>query len=317
MIILKKAMGGIWYIIWKEYGGTGMTLNQIYYFQIVAKYENYRRAAEELYLSQPSLSRSIAALEEEFGILLFEKTGRGVHLTKAGKLFLEYAERIVRECEIAKTKMQELASDGGKIDIGYVFPLAGRYIPHHVRNFLNKEENRSVTFNFYQNYTREITQKVLSGELDVGFGGYTENEELEFFQIMEEEMILITPKGHELEGQQTVSIQELSKYPVIGYDRESYLGNFTKKLYKRLSMRPNIVVECPDEHSIAALVSEDFGIAMVPRIFEMDEQRINIHKFHDIAMVNRTYMFWVKERYQMPVLERFLSYIMDEVAAED
>ena len=60
-----------------------MTLNQLYYFQTVARYENYRKAAEDLYISQPSLSRSIAALENELGVLLFEKNGRGVHLTKS------------------------------------------------------------------------------------------------------------------------------------------------------------------------------------------------------------------------------------------
>lgn len=294
-----------------------MTLNQIYYFQTVAKYENFRKAAEELYLSQPSLSRSIASLEEEFGVLLFEKNGRGVNLTKAGRLFLEYAERIVKECEIAKTKMTELASDGGKIDIGYVFPLASRYIPYHVRNFLNQEGNKAVTFNFFQNHTKAITKKVLSGELDVGFGGYTENDDLEFFPILEEELILITPKGHVLEGQEEVSIQELSNYPVIGYDKESFLGNYTKKLYQQLSLQPNIVVECPDEHSIASLVSEDFGIALVPRILEMDEHRVNIHKFHDISLKNQTFMFWMKDHYQIPVVERFIQYIKDKTDTED
>ena len=64
-----------------------MTLNQILYFQKVARLENYHQAAEELYISQPSLSRSMAALESELGVALFEKKGRGVTLTKAGKLF--------------------------------------------------------------------------------------------------------------------------------------------------------------------------------------------------------------------------------------
>lgn len=292
--------------------GNIMTFNQISYFRTVAKYENYRKAAEELYLSQPSLSRSIAALEEEFGILLFEKNGRGVHLTKAGRLFLEYADRIVKECEIAKIKMSEMAGDGGKIDIGYVFPLASHYIPHHVRKFLKKEENKSVTFNFFQNHTKAIAKKVLSGELDVGFGGYIEEEGLEFFPILTEEMVLITPKGHKLETCSSVSIQEIKNYPVIGYDHESWLGIYTKKLYKRLSFQPNIVVECPDEHSIMAMVSEDFGIALVPKIAEIDERRVNVHKFNDIELVNRTFMFWVKEHYQIPVVERFIKYMKQE-----
>ena len=286
-----------------------MTLNQIYYFQTVARYENYRKAAEELYISQPSLSRSIASLESELGILLFEKNGRGVNLTKGGKLFLEYADRIIDECEIAKNKMKEMASDGGKIDIGYVFPLASHYIPHNVRDFLNKKENKNVTFNFFQNHTSAIAKKVRSGELDVGFGGYIDKEEFEFFPVLSEEMVLITPKGHELESHKKVSIQELRNYPVIGYDRESWLGNYTKQLYRRLAFQPNIVVECPDEHSIVALVSEDFGIALVPAIEEINENRVNIHRFDDIELMHHTFMFWMRDRYQLPAVERFIEYM--------
>lgn len=136
-----------------------MTLNQILYFQKVARLENYHQAAEELYISQPSLSRSMAALESELGVALFEKKGRGVTLTKAGKLFLEHADRIAGDCDVAVGKMQELSSDGGKIDIGYIFPLAGHYIPHKVRKFLNQEENKNVVFNFWQNHTPAIARR--------------------------------------------------------------------------------------------------------------------------------------------------------------
>ena len=292
-----------------------MTLNQIYYFQTVARYENYRKAAEELYISQPSLSRSIASLESELGVLLFEKNGRGVNLTKGGKLFLEYADRIIDECEIAKNKMKEMASDGGKIDIGYVFPLASHYIPHNVRDFLNKKENKNVTFNFFQNHTSAIAKKVRSGELDVGFGGYIDKEEFEFFPVLSEEMVLITPKGHELESYKKVSIQELRNYPVIGYDRESWLGNYTKQLYRRLAFQPNIVVECPDEHSIVALVSEDFGVALVPAIEEINENRVNIHRFDDIELMHHTFMFWMRDRYQLPAVERFIKYMKQKASS--
>ena len=292
-----------------------MTLNQIYYFQTVARYENYRKAAEELYISQPSLSRSIASLESELGVLLFEKNGRGVNLTKGGKLFLEYADRIIDECEIAKNKMKEMASDGGKIDIGYVFPLASHYIPHNVRDFLNKKENKNVTFNFFQNHTSAIAKKVRSGELDVGFGGYIDKEEFEFFPVLSEEMVLITPKGHELESYKKVSIQELRNYPVIGYDRESWLGNYTKQLYRRLAFQPNIVVECPDEHSIVALVSEDFGVALVPAIEKINENRVNIHRFDDIELMHHTFMFWMRDRYQLPAVERLIKYMKQKASS--
>ena len=89
-------------------------------------------------------------------------------LTKAGQLFLEHADRIAADCDVAVGKMQELSADGGKIDIGYIFPLAGHYIPHKVREFLDKEENKNVVFNFWQNHTPAIAAKVRTGELDIG-----------------------------------------------------------------------------------------------------------------------------------------------------
>ncbi len=70
-----------------------MTLNQILYFRKVARLENYHQAAEELYISQPSLSRSMASLESELGVACLKKKAE-VALTKAGKLFLEHADRI-------------------------------------------------------------------------------------------------------------------------------------------------------------------------------------------------------------------------------
>lgn len=143
-----------------------MTLNQILYFQKIANLENYHQAAEELYISQPSLSRSMASLENELGVTLFEKEGRGVTLTKAGRMFLEYADRILTDCHIAVGKMREISMDGGKIDIGYVFPLAGHYIPHRVKLFLEQPENQKVVFNFWQNHTPAIAKKVKTGELD-------------------------------------------------------------------------------------------------------------------------------------------------------
>ncbi len=96
---------------------------------------------------------------------------------------------------------------------------------------------------------------------------------------------------------------------MIGYDRESWLGNYTKQLYRRLAFAPNIVVECPDEHSIVALVSEDFGIALVPAIEEINENRVNIHRFDDIELMHHTFMFWMRDRYQLPAVERFIEYM--------
>lgn len=256
-----------------------MTLNQILYFRKVARLENYHQAAEELYISQPSLSRSMAALESELGITLFEKKGRGVVLTNAGRLFLEHADRIAGDCDIAAGKMKELASGGGKINIGYIFPLAGHYIPHNVRTFLDQEENKNVAFSFWQNHTPAIAQKVKSGELDLGFGGFLKRDDMEFF-------------------------------PVIGYDRASWMGAYTGHLYRKYQLHPNIIMECPDEYSIVALVRENFGIALMPRTDILEQaDGIRIHTLKGLEIYHQTFMFWMKNRYRLPAVERFTEYM--------
>ena len=78
-------------------------------------------------------------------------------------MFLEYADRILTDCHIAVGKMREISMDGGKIDIGYVFPLAGHYIPHRVKLFLDQPENQKVVFNFWQNHTPAIAKKGKNG----------------------------------------------------------------------------------------------------------------------------------------------------------
>lgn len=289
-----------------------MTLNQLHYFQTVARTENFRAAAEELYISQPSLSRSIDSLEKELGVMLFERTGRGISLTKSGRLFLDYVNRIIEECDIAVYKMKELSSSGGRIDIGYVFPLANYYIPHKVRTFLDTPGNESVTFGFTQNRTSSIIRDIKKGLLDVGFCAYAEGEEdLEFVPILRQEMVIITAMDHPLAEKEELSIRELENYPVIGYDRISGLGGYTNRLYRNLGIKPDIICECSDENAIQALVREKFGIALVAKVDVLAKASIKIHSVSDADLVHYVNMVWLRNHYQMPAIRRFIDFMKE------
>ncbi len=98
-----------------------MTLNQILYFRRLPGWKIITRQQRNLYISQPSLSRSMAALESELGITLFEKKGRGVVLTNAGRLFLEHADRIAGDCDIATGKMREISPPVAAKSISVIF----------------------------------------------------------------------------------------------------------------------------------------------------------------------------------------------------
>lgn len=287
-----------------------MTLNQIYYFCAVARSKNFRAAADKIHISQPSLSRSIAALEEELGINLFDKKGRGVVLTKAGRIFLEDALRIIDSCEVAKNHIHEFVQGTGRIDIGYVFPLAGEYIPNHVRSFLDEPGNGGITFGFWQNHTPAIIQKLQAGDLDVGFGGCVDRMDINFYPLFTQELMIVTSTDHPLSQMEEIPLEELENYPVIGYDRNSWMGIHTLSLYEKFDLHPNIVVEAPDEYGILTLVRQNFGIAIVPRtdIFR-DFHNVTLHPIKDHKLGHQIFMFWMKEREVVPAVQHFIEYM--------
>lgn len=288
-----------------------MTLNQLLYFQVIANLENYRNAANVLNISQPSLSRSMASLEEELGIMLFEKSGRGITLTKYGNLFLSYTNRILEEYNLALYKMKGLTVQGGRIDIGFVYPLANNYIPHKVRKFLNQEENKDTTFTFHQDVTTGIIKELKMNKLDIGFGSYIPNEhEIEFIPLVQQELVIIVSKNHELAAYDSLPIEVLQKYPVIGYNRYSSMGTETENLYRRMDLRPNIAIECPDENSIGAMVREDFGIALIAKISHLDTSKLKLIRIEGEPLYHQIYIMYLKNHYRIPAVDRFIKYIL-------
>lgn len=290
-----------------------MTLNQLLYFQSVAKNQHFRQAAAELNISQPSLSRSISSLEEELDILLFERAGRNIRLTKYGKIFLEHVARILKEVDLVQERMKQLSGSEGHVDLAYVFPLATSYIPRMVRRFLQKEKNEKITFSFYQRHTADLIAGLKADKFDVILGSYVENEpDIQFVPIINQKMRVITPPGHPLAQKGSAVLADLEQYPLIGYERTSGLGNFTNRLYQSYSLTPNIVCESPDEHSISALVAEDFGIALVADVEQIQTGKVCILPLEDIDLNHTVYLAYKKDHYVISAVKNFIQFIRKE-----
>lgn len=290
-----------------------MTLNQLLYFQSVAKNQHFRQAAAELNISQPSLSRSISSLEEELDILLFERSGRNIRLTKYGKIFLEHVDRILKEVDLVQERMRQLSGSEGHVDLAYVFPLATSYIPRMVRRFLQKEKNEKITFSFYQRHTADLIAGLKADKFDVILGSYVENEpDIQFVPIINQKMRVITPPGHPLAQKGSAALADLEQYPLIGYERTSGLGNFTNRLYHSYSLTPNIVCESPDEHSISALVAEDFGVALVADVEQIHTGKVCILPLEDIDLNHTVYLAYKKDRYVISAVKSFIQFIRKE-----
>lgn len=288
-----------------------MTLNQLGYFYQAAVLQHFNQAAEKMNISEPSLSRSISSLEDELGVTLFEKRGRNVILTKAGGIFLEHATQILDDVKRAENKMHHLATDGGHIDIAYVSPLAREYIPRTVRNFLSLEQNKNITFNFNQDITSVNIEGLKKGAYDLIFGSYSANEpNIEFVPIIKQEIVAILPAGHPLSRKEALQAADFADYQVLGYNRHSGLGKYTRSFFKEHGIAPNFICESPDENGIASLVAQGFGIALVADVDTIYRDEICIRPLISSESFSHTvYMGYMRGKYQLPAVQRFIAFV--------
>jgi len=116
-----------------------MNLSQLYYFVSLAKTEQMKKTAEDLFVSQPSLSQGIHNLENEIGVQLFDRVGRRIKLNRYGQAFYEYINSAVINIDKAKKVVRSMSDlDTGEINIGFIYSLGSKFIPTIISSYLQK-----------------------------------------------------------------------------------------------------------------------------------------------------------------------------------
>lgn len=294
-----------------------MTLQQLIYFQKIATLQHYNKAAKELHVAQPSLSKSMALLEDELQVPLFEKQGRNIILTQYGKTFLGHVDIILDEIKLAKDHVQGMLDRHiGHINIAYISPFGPHYIPQMVHKFLSREENSRITFRFKEGFTGSMIKAIHEGKEDVVFGSFERNEpDLEFFQIIQEDIILIAPMNMEIDKERAYSLHDFTETPFIAYDRLSSMGKYIQDILNKDKLKMNIVCESSDEIAIISLVENEFGISYVAKTEEVTDA-IEKGKIKEIPVReknNRTlHMIYDKNKFHSPAVLDFIAFIKEE-----
>ena len=206
-----------------------MNINQLKYVLEVAGSSSMREASTRLYISQPALSESIRELEEELGILIFERTNKGISLTDEGRDFVSYAKQAVGQYEILEDRY--LAKDSGRER----FSVSTQHYNFAIKAFtavIRGMQPKKYTFSIHETKTKEVLDDVRSLKSEVGvvsFSGSNEavirklfrEYELEFTPLMRKETYVYVWKDHEFAGRKEISIEEMRKYPCISFDQSN------------------------------------------------------------------------------------------------
>ncbi len=204
-----------------------MNINQIKYVLAVANSSSMREAATKLYVSQPALSSSIMELENELGILIFERSNKGIVLTEAGREFLTYAKKLMGQYEILEERY--LSSDKAKEK----FSVSTQHYNFAIRSFaevIRRYEPENFLFSIHETKTREVLENVRDLKSEVGVVSYSGNNEkvlkkllkefqLEFVPLMQRETYAYVWKGHPFADRKEISLEELRDYPCISFDQ--------------------------------------------------------------------------------------------------
>ena len=171
-----------------------MNLFYLRYFVTLAHVKHYTKAAEQLCITQPSLSHAIAQMEKELGVPLFEKNGRNTMLTPFGREFLSCAEHTLSTLDDGIASLQRSARGSGLIRLGFVRPLGIEFVPHLAADFLRAYPENDIRFTFHTGITQHLLDDLAQRKVDLLFCSKPQDD-LKFtaVPVQKQELVVIVP----------------------------------------------------------------------------------------------------------------------------
>jgi DNA-binding transcriptional LysR family regulator len=241
-------------------------------FVAVASKGSFSLAAEALHLTQPAITRRIQLLEEETGTRLFDRMGRQVLLTEAGRTLLPLAQQILGLVNDAMQQLQDLAGEvQGQLRLLTSHHIGLHRLPVVLREY--KQRFPLVKLNIRFSNSKEIHQRIVDGEGDLGIttlepGDYP----LVHKEIWIDELLFVVADGHPLSTRKTVNLKDVAKYPAILPDARFYTGRIVRELFEHKQLALHLDEDLGSEYleTIKALVGIGESWSVLPRSMLQD-----------------------------------------------
>lgn len=289
-----------------------MEWQQLEYFRVVAKTEHFRKAAEQLTLSQPALSRSIAKLEEELGVSLFDRTGRSVHLNRFGKLFLHRVENGLNEISMGVQEINQLKNPyTGTVFLSFIQTLGVTILPEIIRAF--NEKFPRVEIRLYQNKVLPSTRLLLKREIDLCLvSSFDPHPDITWHPLYQEELFLYVPANHRLASRSQVALSELSEDHFIGFKDGLGMRKLVNGFCEQAGFVPAVKFEGEDVSTLAGLVSAGLGVTIIPSFHGISTGKVKPIRISEPFCYREIGLAWLNGNPLSPSAELFRSYVIHE-----
>lgn len=241
-----------------------MEIGQLEAFIQVASFNSFSRAAEALFLTQPTVTARIQSLEREVGEELFERASRGVRLTDAGRSFLPYAQRALQALRDGQSVLEGARrASKGRLELGSARIVSTYVLPRILHNF--RATFPGVDVSIKTGRSHDILDMVLSGEVQVGFTRTLAHPEIESIHLYDEEIVPVAYPQHPLAQRGKISIYEVGREDLILYDPGSTYYIMINELCREAGVLPNVVMNLDSVEATKKMIEEGLGISFLPR----------------------------------------------------
>ncbi len=241
-----------------------MLLAHVEGFLEVARRGNLSRAAEAIFVSQPTLTARLHSLERELGEPLFVRTRRGMRLTDAGRAFLPYAERAVRALRDGQEALKEARSaSAGRLVLGAAPAVSTYWLPAVLQRFAAAHPGIEVAVR--TGHSEDVLQLLLRDEVQLAIVRSLRHPEVESTRLYEEELVLVVAPGHPFTKRRSVSVAEVGSDRLILFDRTSSYTELTHTMFLRAGVTPREVMELDNIEAAKKMVEQRLGVALLPR----------------------------------------------------
>ena len=289
-----------------------MNLQQLRYFVELAHTQHFTRAAERLCITQPSLSHAVTQLETELGVPLFERTGRATALTRYGEQFLTCVQQALTTLDEGVDALQRVARGEGLIRLGLLRTLGVEFVPKLAARFLAANPDRDIRFTFNTGVTQQLLEGLLANRFDLVFCSQPPAElRLTAVPVSRQDLVLIVPRSHPLASLHTVDLADTLSYPQIYFSKGSGMRDVVDGLFAQIGGSPQIAYETEEDQVIAGLVSQGFGISVVPYMELLLRLDVKILQISRPVWERNFYLVSNDRFYLPPAVRQFRQYVLD------
>mgnify|MGYP002713147478 CR=1 FL=1 len=248
-----------------------MEIHQLEYFMAIVDTGSFSRAAEFCNVAQPSLSQQIKKLEVEIGHLLFDRLGRSVVLTDAGKMLIPKARNILDEMQGIKTEIQSGIQDGqGVLAVGFIPTVSPFVLPSVIRRF--SQEFPNALLEVHEDLTEDIVEKLVSAELDVGITSLPiKHKMLQTEELLTETLLVASSSKYDLATRASIQVRELDDFPFIALNEVHCLGEQVQSFCYQEEVDLNIVCHTSQLSTVHKCVAMGLGVSLVPQALALND----------------------------------------------